>query len=248
MKLLDPDDLVPMNLFERDFPLHINLIYAQPNNPDNHFGQLYHPEASLLWLHKDMAQIVLQASRLGYELFGWSLELLDGLRPVEAQEEMTKFGIPWQMLARPGQGGHPRAMAIDIFPHDRNGNKLDMGTPFDQFVEDYERDINYADRSITAFGKSPAENLNIWENRSKLTYLMLESSRQFNRDMFPLPHEWWDFRFPNDLTDQYAPLSEADLHPYQRLITPDLEQCQKIRGGDLPFQLKARLSEVSQSL
>lgn len=248
MKIISPDDLIPINLFESDFPILVNLIYAQKDHPDNHFGQLYHPKTFLLWLHKDLARIILRASQMGSELFGWTLDLLDGLRPVEAQREMSKFSIPWQMLARPGQGGHPRAMAVDIFPRDHDGNKLEMGTAFDQFVENYGQDINYADRSITDFGKSLKDNLEIWQNRGKLTYLMLEAARQFDHEILPLPHEWWDYRLPKELSDQYAPLKESDLYPFQRLISPDIEQCQKIKKEVIPEEIKNNIKAIYETL
>ncbi|MBL4804673.1 MAG: hypothetical protein JKY71_07385, partial [Alphaproteobacteria bacterium] len=37
--------------------------------------------------------------------------------------------------------------------------------------------------------------------------------------LFPLPQEWWDFRLPPAYTDQYAPLSDADLPPHMRLCS-----------------------------
>lgn len=240
----DPDGLIPINMFERDYPIRVNLVYAQADHPDNHFGQLYHPEAKILWLHKDLARIVLTASKIAQDRFGWRLRLLDGLRPVEAQIEMQKFGIPWQMLARPGQGGHPRGMAIDIVPENADGSLPDMGTPFDQFVEDYERDINYADRSVTEFGKGREADHRIVQNRQKLTFAMEEAARLCGAEIWPLPHEWWDFRIPKPVSDQFAPLREADLHPFQRLISPDIETAEKILNGELPGEIRESVAEL----
>ena len=221
-------DLVPMNVFESTHPVRVNLIYAQADHPDNHFEQLYHPDAYVLWLHKDLAKITLRAAQALNDSYGWVCELIDGLRPVEAQREMQKFGYPEGMIAPPGKGGHPKAMAIDIHPRDGNGEYIDMGTPFDKFVRDFDIEVNYAARDITDFGHDLERNAQIVENRQRLENAMTKAATHFGFELLPLSTEWWDFRFTKDYTDQFVPLSEEDLRPEQRLINPDLDELERV--------------------
>jgi hypothetical protein len=81
-------ELVPMNIF------------ADPEHPDNHFPNFYHPDASILWLHQDLAVITLHASKYCYELYGWKLHLIDSLRPAEAQEKMADYGYHPSLISR----------------------------------------------------------------------------------------------------------------------------------------------------
>lgn len=226
----DPAALVPMNLFEQDYPVRVNLVYAQADHPDNHFGQLYHPEAKILWLHKGLAKIVLKASLIANQRFGWRLQLLDGLRPVEAQERMSKFGYEEIYVAPPTRGGHPRAMAIDILPIDKNGTIIDMGSRFDEFSEKSAR--NYP------------HDQNIIDNREKLTTAMIEAGKAYQQEVWPLSSEWWDFRIPKPVSDQFAPLYEADLYPFQRLITPDIKAAENILSGKIPDEIRQSMDEM----
>ena len=220
MKAIAPDDLIPLNIFSDDYPLSINLIYTQKDHPHNHFDQLYHPGASLLWLHKDMAKLVLLASHILYDRTGWILECIDGLRPVEAQDVMVTFGYPEEMIAPAGVGGHPRGMAIDVHPRGADGQYIDMGTAFDDFSPASARDYPHSD--------------DVRQNRQELEDAMMRAAGYFKLPLWPLPSEWWDFRFQPSYSEEFAPFYEGDLLPCQRLINLDPDACDLIKIGRYP--------------
>ena len=247
MKSLDVDDLVPLNAFSKTSPIEIDPVYAKSSHPDNHFRELYHPEASVIWAQKDLAVVTLLAAQLGQRLYGWDrLKINDCLRPVEAQERMAAYGYHPLLVSKPGSGAHPRAMAIDIEPREKNGELVRMGTPFDHFVADPERDDNPAARNFTKFAGSASDASTLWLNRQKLEFTMRTAATMTGQTIWPLPQEWWDFRFPETLHSKYKPLKEADLHPYQRLIQPDVDAVHAIAAGDYPRAVAQAISEVRQ--
>ena len=207
---IDPHDLVPMDIFTTE-PLEIDLVYADPKHPENIFGtNVYEPHARLS-LHKDLARIVLLTARLLHKHHGWTLILKDGLRPVEAQErlmetETVKRNPHWlqepRLLSGPGQGGHPRGMAVDV-----SVKNIDMGTVFDAMVPE-------SARAYTGF--HPV----ILENRRKLEEAFTESAKALDLPLLALPSEWWDFRIPADHHKRFDPLSDADLPLPLKMCSP----------------------------
>ncbi len=206
-------DLVPMDLFTAEVPLQIDLVYADAAHLENIFGQaLYHPTARL-FLHVDLAAVVLLAARDLHERQGWVLQLKDGLRTVEAQEKMMATAIvqrnphwyegPDRLLSPPGAGAHPRGMAIDVGVLDRDGAYVDMGTAFDHLSQD--PSVNPAARTFKDLSTT------ILERRTVLETAFLKAAARLSLPILPLPSEWWDFRFPRGLYDLYQPLHEGDL-------------------------------------
>jgi len=70
---------------------------------------------------------------------GWTLIVKDCLRPIEAQAKMVETPIVkanphWivepRFLSSPGQGGHPRGMAVDLDAINADGAPVDFGTCF----------------------------------------------------------------------------------------------------------------------
>jgi D-alanyl-D-alanine dipeptidase len=119
---------------------------------DNSFGQLYRPEAKIS-AHKDTLVIILLASKILNEEYGYKLKINNSLRTVEGQEGMAKYlklhsvggfnnlidlNISDELVSTPGAGSHPRGMAIDVEMLDSEGNLVDCGTPFDSFIYDAE--------------------------------------------------------------------------------------------------------------
>ena len=141
MEKIPHTHLIFLDECERDYPVRVDCVYAQPNHTDNHFGAIYHPKARMLG-HQDLIKIILLAAvRLNRD-HGWTLILKDCLRVTEAQEKMTKTDLVkanphWliepRFLSSAGQGGHPRGMAIDVGVVDNNNNDIDFGTRFDYF-------------------------------------------------------------------------------------------------------------------
>ncbi|HRI76650.1 MAG TPA: M15 family metallopeptidase [Alphaproteobacteria bacterium] len=213
------DDLLPLEDFTNSHPLRVDLVYAQEKHPDNMFGcAIYRADARML-CHRKFLPIILDAALLCHAQSGLSFELKDCLRTVEAQEMMRQTDIvkanphwleePNRLLSPPGKGGHPRGMAIDIILLDANGDEVDMGTRFDYLTPDPAR--NPAARS---FRDLPADVL---ARRQLLEECMMQSAAKHELPLLPLPQEWWDFRFPRDLYDLYAPVQDVQMPPACRM-------------------------------
>ncbi|NQZ14922.1 MAG: D-Ala-D-Ala dipeptidase [Alphaproteobacteria bacterium] len=212
LKKIDPKTLVPMDTFVADEAIAIDLVYAQENHEENIFGKIYHDNARL-WCQYDLACIVILASRKLNVQNGWTLVLKDSLRTVEAQEKMQESDIvkahpewleqPSPMLSKPGLRGHPRGMAIDV-----SVENIDMGTVFDDMSK-------ASDRSYKDFPQV------ILENRQKLEQAFLDSARELELEILPLPNEWWDFRFPASYSETFAPIHDRDLPPQMRMASTD---------------------------
>jgi len=244
MQNLDVNEIVPLNLLAQNFPIDIDVVYAKPDHPDNHFKGLYHPDAQIMWAHKEIAAVTLLAANIAHDQFGWRFKINDCLRPVEAQEGMAKYGYDPSLVSTPGSGAHPRAMAIDIEPIDQNGQTVPMGTPFDYFTDDITD--NPAARDYTRFQGSAAQVAQIWSNRAKLEFAMRFAATTLGQEILPLPQEFWDFREVEEKWAQYAPLREADLLPCQRLIEADINEISKILNGKLPDAMAQSLQEVKE--
>lgn len=216
---IDPADLIPMDLFLTTEPFSIDVMYA---GPASFCGPVYKPSARLS-LHCDMAEIILVAARLVRDRIGGTLELYDGLRTTTAQRLICDTPIvkahphwtaegPLRMFAPPGKGGHPRGMAIDLSVRDSNGALLDMGTVVDALPEGgADPDSNPAHREYVHLTQ------NVKNNRDILTNALRDAAQMFERPMRPLPSEWWDYRFPDDVYMRYAPLADEDVPPSLRL-------------------------------
>ena len=213
-KQIDSEDLVNMDMLAESCPFTVDLVYAKSTHPENIFKTaLYHEEACL-YLHKELADIVIKASEISYSCWQGVLVLKDGLRPIEAQQAMQHTEIvranpqwleegPTRLLSPPGLGGHPRGMAIDLTIKDEDGCEWDMGTSFDHLTTD--PSDNPAARD---YKNLSAEAI---ENRKRLETAMMEAADFYKRELLPLSSEWWDFRFPAKYSEQFLPISDKDL-------------------------------------
>ncbi len=215
MKKLNPADFIPMDIFVEREPIKIDLVYADAKHPRNIFGEAIYSQNARLWAHKDLAAITLLAASKLHKSHEWTMDIKDCLRTIDAQTAMQKTDVvqahpewmidgPDRLLAPPGAGGHPRGMAIDVHPIDKNDTLVDMGTPFDHMEES-------SARNYTGFSKG------ILENRKILEDAFMNSATSLGFEFLPLPSEWWDFRFPSEYSDQYAHLSDADLPPQMQM-------------------------------
>ncbi len=204
LKTISPKDLICMDDYADKYNYRIDLAYAREDNLL--FGERIYKKDARLWLYKDLAEIVLIAARRCFEEYGMRFILYDGLRTTNAQEAMmhtkrARDNPQWiekpRMLSPAGAGGHPRGMAIDIGLEDSNGALLDMGSNFDCFSEQSHRNYNHPQ--------------NIKSNRNILDKSMEHVAKSLNIPLFLLPQEWWDFRLPSEIYEQYAPLSDGDL-------------------------------------
>lgn len=216
---VDPLDLIPMDLFTRDHPVEVDVMYA---GSGSFCGPVYRKDARLS-LHRHMAEVVLLAAHLVRQRAGASLVLYDGLRTttvqalicdtpiVKAHPHWTAEG-PLRMFAPPGKGGHPRGMAIDLSVRGADGQMLDMGTIVDALpAGGADKDQNPAHREYTHL-TGPVR-----ANRDLLTHAFVDAAQALGRVIRPLPSEWWDYRFPDDVYNAYAPLADEDVPPSLRL-------------------------------
>ena len=249
MKIIDPHDLVPLNVFD---VLLVDPVYSfqgaeSADSPlVNQFPGLYHPEAKIMWAHRDLTAVVLVAARICEHSFGWRLRVADCLRTVEAQARMAGYGYHPSLVSKPGCGGHPRAMAVDIVPEHRIGGQwqfVDMGVPFDRFAPDPEDD-NPAARDYTGFDVPLDKAEHIYLDRQRLEFAMRKAGEICGMEIWPLPHEWWDFRFLPSYYEQFAPLKEADLLPVQRLIDPDVAAVCDVLSGRYSDEMDLAISSV----
>lgn len=228
MKKIALTHLIPMDIFVKNEPITLDLVYQNKDHPHNIFGSnIYHPDARL-WAHKDIACITLLTARILHQNHNWILEIKDCLRTSDAQAAMQETDIvkahpewmesPGRLLAPPGAGGHPRAMAIDVCARDNNkGVEIDMGTPFDHLEKEAARDyMDFPD--------------NILNNRKILEEAFIKAASAFGLAFTPYQAEWWDFRFPHDYFNDYEALSDADLPPQMQMThkvnnnIPDFDQ------------------------
>lgn len=223
MQKIPAHHLVFFDEFTDVFPLGIDLVYAQPTHPDNYFGSIYAPAARLLG-HRDLAAVLFLASyRLGQD-YGWRLILKDCLRVVEAQDLMTKTPIVqanphWlvepRFLSTPGNGGHPRGMAIDVGAYDSSGVDINFGTRFDYFSASTDARVNKAHRAYA----DHEDDVKL--NRTRLEQAMVQAAIDLNFTIYPLPHEWWDFRFPSSYSNEFTPIHDADLPDGYKMTVPN---------------------------
>lgn len=223
MKSIDPTDLLDLaaEARARRVDLRCDLIYAQADHPLNcTFKEAIYRHDARLWLYRDLAEIVLEAAKLCRNVHGLRFVVTDGLRTTDAQRRMMDTAIvkanphwiadgPKMLLSRPGGGGHPRGMAVDIYLEAMDGTAIDMGTPLDYFSTD--PDDNPAARDYKGFPEA------VYANRALLETLMTDAAKAQSVKLLPLPSEWWDFRLTPEFYESYAPLSDADLPPHMRL-------------------------------
>ncbi|QQG36567.1 MAG: D-Ala-D-Ala dipeptidase [Micavibrio aeruginosavorus] len=232
---IDPHDLVPMDLLIADYPLLVDVMYA---GSGSFCGPVYRPAARLS-LHRHMAEIVLVAARLLFERTGAQLELYDGLRTTTVQRLICETPIvrahphwtaegPLRMFAPPGKGGHPRGMAIDLSIRGADGALFDMGTTVDALPEGgADATHNPAHREYARLDEA------IQRNRDCLTNCLLEAAGFLGKPLKPLITEWWDYRFPDEVYNLYAPLADEDVPPALRLSNevPEDQGCPEFPDG-----------------
>lgn len=206
---LDPLDFIDMATTSPW--IKTTVLYAQPQHPHNPFGQLYKPDAKL-YLHKSLASLVVYAAEMLHSRYDWTLVLFDGLRPVEAQEKLWQHNPDPEFYAKPGEGGHPRGMAVDLYALDSGGRLVNFGSPIESCTAE-------SSRSCRKFSDDRRLNETINLNRVRLEWALREAGSEAGNPIWPLPHEWWDFRFMPDYYNRFAPIYDRDLPNYMKLLS-----------------------------
>lgn len=213
MKKLLPEDFVSLNELCSQYPIRVQLAYGSPDNIL--FGEAIYRSGAKLWLLKDLADVVLKASIDIIENYEYKMVLYDGLRTTDAQAKMgaterAKANPQWfeapRLLSPPGRGAHPRGMAIDLTLETASGEPIDMGTPFDLIAG-----ISTDPETNAAHRHHPYISDEVKANRKILEDAMLRSAKDLGIELIGLPQEWWDFRFPPEVYNQYEALSDNDL-------------------------------------
>ena len=109
--------------------ISINFPYATTDN----FVKTKLYSCARCFLRPDVASAVKKAhSQLQQQEYG--LRLFDCYRPHKVQYKMWEIKPDERYVGNPKKGSdHNRGIAVDLTIIDRNGNPLDMGTPFDDF-------------------------------------------------------------------------------------------------------------------
>ena len=224
-KQLPSADLIPLEIVVglecMQGALEVDNVYAQDEHKENVFGRIYTKNARCIG-HIDLVTIVADAALYLQKNFSWTLIVKDCLRPLEAQQKMIETKIVQQnpqwleeprFLSSPGMGGHPRGMAIDISAKDKAEKDIDFGTSFDHFSDSAEAQHNPAHRQY------PQLTPTVKRNRERLDKAMLEAARKRGKELVFLSTEWWDYRLPAEISNQYAPISDNDLKSWQKIMT-----------------------------
>jgi D-alanyl-D-alanine dipeptidase len=113
-----------------EFDVDIALAYATAANIT---GRPIYRNAQC-WLRRTAAQHLQRSIALAAQ-HGLRLRIFDALRPTEAQWTLWDANPDPDFLADPRRGSpHSRGVAVDLTLIDRDGQSLDMGTPFDSFT------------------------------------------------------------------------------------------------------------------
>ncbi len=239
--------LLPFQIFIPDEPIKIDLAYQNADHPRNIFKTaIYHPDATC-WAHKDLAAITILTARLLKKRHNWALQIKDCLRTSDAQAAMAETDIvkanphwkePPRLLAPPGAGAHPRAMAVDVCALYSDGSQVNMGTPFDWMEPSSARD--YTDLHPDHI-----------ENRHKLEQAFVQSAEYLKQPFIPYAAEWWDFRFTNEHYNQFDALEDKNLPPQMQMtnkIDNNIENLSLDHFETLAQEIRSLIHKADESL
>jgi len=117
---------------------------------------------------------------------GYKIKFFDCYRPLDIQKRMWQIVSNPTYVADPAKGSiHNRGGAVDITLVDKNGNELDMGTPFDHFGIEASHNYDQLSRKIK-------------KNRALLKKVMTQNG--FNS----FDSEWWHYNLQSALTDKVS--------------------------------------------
>jgi zinc D-Ala-D-Ala dipeptidase len=174
--------------------VEITLLYGTNNN---FTGKRVYDFAKC-YLHTDAEKRLTRAVEIAAEL-SFKIRIYDAFRPSEAQQVLWENSPDPDFLADPSIGSpHSRGVAIDVTLLDSNGQKLDMGTSFDEFSEL----SHHGNPEISKVAKT---------NRMLLLGIMTAAGWDFFKN------EWWHYQLFN--AKGYQLLSDKDLKVSMMLST-----------------------------
>ena len=157
------------------------LIDYIPYATDDNFchQQLYsHP---FIYAHRDAFENLQKASKIAEEK-GFKIRIWDAYRPFEVQAFMAdKFPehVEKGYVSHPSEGiaTHVRGIAIDLTLVDKNGENLNMGTSFDEMLEE----SHHGSKVLSGKNKIAEKN------RQILAEIMQKSGFEIYEN------EWWHY-------------------------------------------------------
>ncbi len=163
--------------------LAIELKYA---STDNFVGQNLYGEFNKAYLHKIAAAKLERAvQNLAAIRPGYKLVIYDALRPRSVQYvlwDKVRGTDKQKYVANPKGGSiHNYGFALDISILDESGKQLDMGTPFDDFTDLAQPQL---EQQFLKAGKLTEQQI---KNRQLLRKVMEDAG------FIQLPVEWWHF-------------------------------------------------------
>ena len=167
-----------------DIPgIRVELRYATPGN---FVGRDLYSPLDCAWLHVEAAEALRRSANwLSAARPGFSLLVLDALRPQRVQEQLwasLQGTNLLEYLADPARGSiHSFGMAVDVTLADAAGQELQMGTAFDDMSE---RSHPVLEESLFARGVLNAEAI---ANRTLLRAVMQQGG------WIGINSEWWHF-------------------------------------------------------
>jgi zinc D-Ala-D-Ala dipeptidase len=175
--LLDISQVIPNIVLDVRYATSNNFlgfaVYAKP----------------VCYLHKKAADALIQVQK-ELSSIGLGLKIFDGYRPLSVQQAMWDAVQDERYVSNPAKnkGRHTRGTAVDLTLVDREGNELQMPTPFDDFTEKAHSDY-------------PDLPKKVLQNRALLAKVMKRHGFQ------QLPTEWWHFDLEGWQDDtQFPPL------------------------------------------
>jgi len=169
-EVIDYDVSQWMEITEEDGVI-LDIRYAQENNFTK--KQIY--PCGRCFLRPELAERIKTLQSDIAKRYGLRLKLFDCYRPRPAQQKLWDIVPDERYVTNPAKGSmHNRGLAVDITLIDKDGNEMDMGTPYDFFgPEAYTTNTNL-----------PEEVL---KNRRILTKMMEIHGLKGIRT------EWWHF-------------------------------------------------------
>lgn len=155
--------------------------------PDNFLKQAVY-ECGDCYLRKSTAEALVKANAEFLKL-GYRIKLFDCYRPLAVQKKMWKILPGTHYVANPAKGSkHNRGAAVDLTLVDKDGNELDMGTPFDFFGKE-------AHHTCTTLPKKVLENRKLLKDiLDKYNFKSIYS-------------EWWHY--------EYRPEMQSKVEDFQ---------------------------------
>ncbi len=170
--LLMADEAGFVNLKKYDYSIKLDIRYATENN---FVKQKVYPSADC-FLRKNVAHALSRVQN-SLKMLGLRLKVYDCYRPLSVQKKFWEIMPDDRYVSDPKKGSkHNRGAAVDLTLIDKNGDEVEMPTPYDDFTEKAHRD---------------------YQGGSKLSLRhrkLLEDSMQ-KEGFTGIPTEWWHFDF-----------------------------------------------------